>query len=76
MTQVSQPFNVRETELNAKTQQKMAKLVTRQKKTTGQHSVSYIDNATERILSICKCLQSFMTVNNIGTQKQQKVSEA
>ena len=32
-------------------------------------SNQYTDDATERILAICKCLQSIMNVNNIGTEK-------
>ena len=32
-------------------------------------SYPYMDDSTVKILPICKCLQSIMTVTNIGTEK-------
>ena len=39
-------------------------------------SILYIDDVTKMTLLILNCLQSIVTVNNTGTEKQQKVSKA
>lgn len=35
-----------------------------------------MDNATETILLMCKCLQSIMPVNNMWTEKQHEANKA
>ena len=38
--------------------------------------IAFMDDATELILSRCKCLQSIIPVTNIGSEKKHKVREA